>query len=315
VIFAYLLQTASTLPTDASALERAISALESAISALERAIKSLESSSVPWEHSLPWFTALVLVGVAMEWWVIRHEWRDDMEAWALVYAFGILRSPGRPSIGKLLVEAGSVLLIALGIMGELGAGLKIASINGVLRGKSAELRSKNAELRSKSWQLVALLEQETERLHSDNLILQRSLSELQERVQWRHITPKELPKLIRLLSSDPKGIVKIECVGTSEDACPFAQEIWQSLQDSHWPSVPIETVLGADNSIGQSLFVRDITHAPLFAKHVQQAFEAAGIELLGFPDPSMPGGDVIVKIGRKPTKLQPSPKKTKKAAK
>jgi hypothetical protein len=50
--------------------------------------------------------------------------------------------------------------MTLGIMGELGAGLKIASINNVLRGKSAVLRSKGAELRSKSDQLLALVTQQ-----------------------------------------------------------------------------------------------------------------------------------------------------------
>jgi hypothetical protein len=66
VIFAHLIQSASSLSADASALE-------SAISALERDIKALENSSVPWENSLPWFTAFVAVGVAMEFWVI---WRE-----------------------------------------------------------------------------------------------------------------------------------------------------------------------------------------------------------------------------------------------
>jgi hypothetical protein len=159
VIFAHLIQSASNLPTDASALESSISALESAISALESEIKTLESSSLPWEHSVGVFTFLVVVGVAMELWVIRHEYRDDMEAWALAH-FGVLRSPGRPSITKLGVEVGSVLLITIGIMGELGVGIKIASINGALRGKSAELRSKSAELRSKSDQLLALVTQQ-----------------------------------------------------------------------------------------------------------------------------------------------------------
>jgi hypothetical protein len=175
VIFAHLIQSASNLSTDASALESSISALESAISALESDIKTLESSSVPWEHSVWVFTVLVVVGVAMELWIIGHEYRDDMEAWALAH-FGVLRSPGRPSITKLSVEVGSVLLITFGIMGELGAGIKIASINGALR-------SKNAELRSKSGQLIALLDQETEQLHkvagelkSENLKLEAQIA-------------------------------------------------------------------------------------------------------------------------------------------
>src|SRR5271166_3756939 len=98
-IFAYLAQTASNLPTDASALQSAISALESEI-------KTLESSSVPWEGSLPWFTGVVALGVAMELWVIWRERCDDMEAWRR----GIIRPPDRPSLGKFLVEVVSVLL-------------------------------------------------------------------------------------------------------------------------------------------------------------------------------------------------------------
>jgi len=156
VIFAHLIQSASNLPTDASALESSISALESVISALESEVKALERLSSPWEHSVWIFTALVVVGVAMELWVIRHEYREDRQSWALAH-FGVFRSPGRPSINKLIVEVGSVLLITLGIMGELVVGIKIASINGALRGKSAELRSKNAELRSKSDLLLVLV--------------------------------------------------------------------------------------------------------------------------------------------------------------
>ncbi len=159
MIFAHLIQTASNLPTDTSALESSISALESAISALESEVKTLESSSAPWEHSVWVFTFLVALGVAMELWIIRHEYCDDMEAWALAH-FGVLRSPGRPAIKKLVVEVASVLLITIGVMGELVIGIKIGSINAALRGKSAELRSKNAELRSKSDQLLALVTQQ-----------------------------------------------------------------------------------------------------------------------------------------------------------
>ncbi len=159
VIFAHLIQTASSLPTDASALESSISALESSISALESEVKALESSSVPWEYSVWVFTFWVVVGVVMELWVIWHEYGDDMEAWALAH-FGVFRSPDRPSTAKLVVEIVSVSLIALGVAGELGVGIKITSINGQIRGKSAELRSKSTELRSKSDQLLALVTQQ-----------------------------------------------------------------------------------------------------------------------------------------------------------
>lgn len=104
---------------------------------------------------------MVLVGVALEWWVIRRDFREEMETWALGH-FGVIRSAPRPSVGKLVVEIASVALIVLGIFGELGIGLAIASINSSLRAKNAELRSKNAELRSDSDQLVALVSKQAE---------------------------------------------------------------------------------------------------------------------------------------------------------
>ena len=65
MIFAHLFQIAANPPT-------AVSALESSISPLERAISALESRSVPWEHLVWVFTFLVVVGVALELWVIRR---------------------------------------------------------------------------------------------------------------------------------------------------------------------------------------------------------------------------------------------------
>lgn len=154
-----LAQAAWILPVDTSALESSISALEKAISALDSEIKSLEISSVPWEHWVWVFTFLVAIGVAMELWVIRREWDDDMEEWALAY-FWAARPPLKPPKRKLVLEIISVLLITTGVMGELGVGIKIASINSAVRTIDVELRSKNAELRSKSDQLLSLVTQE-----------------------------------------------------------------------------------------------------------------------------------------------------------
>jgi hypothetical protein len=160
VILAHLIQTASSLPSDTSALKSSISALESSISALESEIARLESSSTPWEHWAWFFTVLVLLGVLSELWVIRHDWRDELNQWAIWYFIGVIRSPDRPSIVKLLIEVASVLLIGIGIAGELGTGIEIALINGALRGNGAKLRSKGDELRSASDQLLALVTKE-----------------------------------------------------------------------------------------------------------------------------------------------------------
>jgi hypothetical protein len=215
VIFARLLQAASNLPTDASALESSISALESEI-------KTLESSSVPWEHLLPAFNAMVVFGVAMELWVIWHERRDDMEAWAVGYFLNASKLPSRPSTAKFLIEVASVLLITLGIVGELGVGIKIASINGALRGKSAELRSK-------SGQLVALLNQETEQLHRDAEGLKAENLRLEAVIAPRSLSLDQQKQIADALRKFKGHGVLVKSYGTDGEGAALAAQIIAAL--------------------------------------------------------------------------------------
>jgi hypothetical protein len=143
------------------------------------------------------FTFLVVVGVALELWVIRHDLRDEGEAWALGH-FGVARLPGRPSLRKLRIEIASVLLITLGVAGELVVGIKISSISGNLRGKSAELRSKNADLRSQSDQLLALVTQQASDANRQAAEANRKSEEerlarakIEAAVAWRQLSDKD----------------------------------------------------------------------------------------------------------------------------
>jgi hypothetical protein len=138
---AQLVSIASILPSDASALQ-------SAISALERDIAALDKSSSWWE---PWpfvFTFLVAVGVALEIVVVLRDRKEELEEWQIC-----VLHPERPSSSKVWLEIASVVLVTVGILGELGVGIWISRING-------QLRSKNSELRSDSDQLLALTTQE-----------------------------------------------------------------------------------------------------------------------------------------------------------
>ena len=244
----------------------------------------------------------------MELWIIWHERRDDMEAWRR----GVIRPPDRPSTTRYLAEIASVVLITAGIVGELWIGIRITSINGVLR-------SKNAELRDKSDHLLELVRQDTshaneraaeallgqETLKHENLILEKSLAELQARIQWRHIPSQKLAKLISLLSTGPKGSFIIECVVEGEDSCTFAHEIERALHEAQWSGVGVRVGIGNAGSFGQGFLFRDPTHVPPFAVHLYQAFHAVGIELPAYPSAVIPEGQVVLIIGRKPeAKLQ-----------
>jgi hypothetical protein len=165
--------------------------LQKSISTLEGEIARLENSSVPWEYSLLVFTLLVVIGVVLELVVIRHDWRDDMQTWALGH-FGISREPARPSRTKLWVEVISVLLITLGVAGELGVGIVITVKNG-------EIRTKNGELRTKSGQLVSVLNQRSSELDQEASALRLENTHLEAIVQPRTINLEERKSLASTL--------------------------------------------------------------------------------------------------------------------
>jgi hypothetical protein len=178
----------------------------------------------------------------MEFWVIWREHRDDWDAFTL----GIVRFADRPSLKKYVVELVSVAFITLGVGGEFGIGIRIASINGLLRGKSAELRSKNAELRSKSDQLLALVTQQAgdaKKLASENEKEARQLGKdaeaerlarvtIEASVGWRRLNEKQRGLMRSRLSNFPNVVVQITYPATAPDGNPFATDIFSSLPSS-----------------------------------------------------------------------------------
>jgi hypothetical protein len=223
VISTCLIHIAPTLPTDVSALESSISALERVISALESEIKALDSSSAPWERWLSWAIAAVVVGLVMEYWVI---WRDRRDEWH-AFRLGIVRFADRPSLLKYVVELVSVSLVTLGVLAEFGIGIRIASINVDLRGKSAALRGKNSDLRTASDRLVALLgaKAESERL---------ARVKIEAAVAWRKLTEDQKSVLASHLKAFAPQSAFIEYNHSDIEANEFGFTIASALAKAKW---------------------------------------------------------------------------------
>jgi len=216
VIFAYLIQIASSLPADASALESAISALESAITAKD-------SSSGLWE-TLAWvFTGAVVIGVAIEVRVLVLEHRDAMTEWRR----GIVRPPDRPSRSLFLWGLVGSILVALGVTGEFGAGIKIARINGTLR-------TMNAELRRDSDQLIALLHVEAQEAYKEAGEANERAEEMKEAIAPRRINPKERAAISSGLSRFSKQAVVAFSNPFDVEASVLAAEILSTLESAKW---------------------------------------------------------------------------------
>jgi hypothetical protein len=222
VMIAHLICIPSNLPSEASALQSAISALESEIAALDK-------SSLSPEFWLPFFTVLVAIGVALEILVVLQDHKEDMEEWELCKLI-----PDKPSSRKLWLEIASVILVTVGILGELGIGLWISHING-------QLRSKNAELRSISDQLVALVNSEAEEATRQAKAADLARVKLEARVEWRHLSEDQKSAFADKLKKYPRQHAEVMYNNGDSEAASFAASIADVLATrAHWEVPPIQ---------------------------------------------------------------------------
>jgi len=300
VISAPLVQIASNLLTDPSALESSISALERDVSALESAVKALEISSACWE---PWvwvFSALVVVGVMMELWVIRHDWREEWETFAIWHFMSATRSPSRPSRLKLWVEVLSVVFIAIGVAGELGIGVKISLINGAIRGKAGELRTKNTELRDKSNQLVALINRQVEkertaRVELENSLLPRRLSVEQKKAICHALGPQNaLNVVVEFPTADMQ-----EAYAYAEDFAAAINACVKNLRNWTMGVLPVFGA-GPTEPVKRGLWLKCDGGTKRLASLLERAFKAAKIPLDGIGSGTAKQGAVTILVGFKP---------------
>lgn len=237
-----LIQAASSLPSDASAFDKAICALRSSIAAAESSINTLGGKSAFWEKWPSWLSvAAVVLGVVMEFLIIRYDWHEDMEAWALTF-FGLHRPAFRPSRRKFWVEVISVALVSIGVIGELAIGIRIAVING-------DLRRYTSDLQIDSDQLVALATLEAGSAASSANRAQHSAdtanasaktagqiaNELLEDAKWRVLNPK----FAEYLKGKPTGTFRVQFSAEDKDETfHLAQQFCIAFIYAGWKYAP-----------------------------------------------------------------------------
>jgi hypothetical protein len=225
------------------------------------------------------------------------------------------------------MEVGSVLLITIGVMGELGAGIKITSINGVLRGKSAELRTKNAELRSKSNQLVALINERAKELEQQAEDEALARAELEAEfvkeeprftlLRWRraYITSK-----LRRFSGQRFTTLN-ESLHTGTEATLASSELMGMLEsEAKWINNIPHTVWGPANISGVGLVVRILPTATAETRRAASTLSKTLNEVLIsgvlfadngqdvqriLPTTLFDEQTVLIEVGEHPTPLSP----------
>ena len=190
--------------------------------ALEIASRSLEARSDALLFWLNFFIALVVLGVVIEVFVVIKEYRHAKAE----FLRGIIHSPPRPSRLDLFLNLLGAILVAIGVAGEFGVGLKVSTVESELRnnnrklvgllnveagnanreagearndaesakatakGFEASIANSNSQAKHADERATAN-EREAERLRGENLLLQTDVLKLRERMADRHLTPKQ----------------------------------------------------------------------------------------------------------------------------
>ena len=130
---------------------------------------------------------------------------------------------------------------------------------------------------------------------------ERSLLQLQRRIEPRRISAEQRLRLIGILTPGPKGKVSIDCVLGDGEGQTFANDVDEVLKASGWETDGVnQVVYSGGNPVGFGIIVRSAIIAPPYAAHLQQAFFSIGLPMGGIENPKLADGKVQILVGNKP---------------
>jgi hypothetical protein len=177
----------------------------------------------------------VVLGVIFEFWTLFHEYSSERNEWIE----GSIKSTPKPSLGKLAFEVAGVLLVVVGVAGELWVGV----ISG----------NRNTALRNKNNRLVSIIQQESETLRkqAEDEALARAM--LETRFRPIGMGKIQQDRLVDALSGIPgTSIALIFCAsrpngGMNPSAISLMDPLMSSKpKSSGWNFIAI----AADQSLG-----------------------------------------------------------------
>jgi hypothetical protein len=113
------------------------SALDNTIFALQKELSGLEASANGLDSWLKVWTAVVVIGVALELVIIIREFIDARTDWRR----GSIKSPEKPATWFFIFQLFATLLITAGVVGELWVGVLSGTVSTEIRSKSRQLVS------------------------------------------------------------------------------------------------------------------------------------------------------------------------------
>mgnify|MGYP001619529336 CR=1 FL=1 len=186
------------------------------------------------------------------------------------------------------------ILVAIGVAGEVTIGLLHAVLASRLRGLAAREKQESAEeivrLSAAVAEANARASEANAKAEEDRL----ARIKLEERLAFRVLTKEQTDAMVAVLRQHPAAVT-IQSVSSLE-ADLYSQQFERVLGDSGWS---VESVVLMDaNPIGLGMMVRDVNAAPLSARTLNGALDAAKIGFGAVSDPEA-GEGVILVIGHK----------------
>jgi hypothetical protein len=130
---------------------------------------------------------------------------------------------------------------------------------------------------------------------------ERSLLQLQRRMEPRRISADQRARLVEILSNGPKGKVSIHCVLGDGEGQAFANDIDAVLKASGWDNPGVtQGAYSGGNPVGFGILVRNAITAPPYATALQKAFFSVGIPMPGVENSQLAEGIVEILVGNKP---------------
>jgi hypothetical protein len=276
------------------------SALDNSISSLEKVISGLESSVDSLDFWLWASTAIVVIGVALELYFVINEYRSGRNAWLRAS----IRSPEKPNRWIFSFELLSIVLVVLGVAGELVVGIISADRNAELRNKNRLLVGFIDQKAADAQERANGLEQsnkelgvQQEELKSDNL-------ELEALIQPRTLSAKQQQDLTMATAPFKHHAVSIFSYASDAEAARLGLQIAAALTKSEVKVVPrFGALIMVKGMPGEGVSISNIDpglaqviHNSLFSAHIASVINPKRDD----------EKEMTVTIGVKPTSLEES---------
>lgn len=209
-----------------------------AASNLAKELENLEKTWSGLDWWLNFWTALVVIGVAVELIVLAveylHEWRDFKRA--------AIHPPEKPSILVYGLGFVGAALVALGVAGEFRIHTTAGKIESKMRDYTRELVStvnseaaRAEERASKADERASVNEREAGALRKQAEDETAKRVALEQQLAWRALTDKQRKSLSSPLQAQFAGttVTVADVMGDAEGAL-YATEIWGALSKAGW---------------------------------------------------------------------------------